>query len=199
MFHTVILGFHKIVGLYNLPAKKKKFHDAFLFKLFLIFLLGAKAAATVDILSHLIPSNRKVKKGNKFTRISFEESKRSILLYVANAGQVEDILKEREVRLKKEGLTRQPIIIYQGLKSESPEAVYVCLEEIKYTFDNFLEAFDIAFKLHFALDLRYSVESDQIWLLVQKVLYEIPIPEEIDLSNKLRTILPKFNQKERQT
>lgn len=167
--------------------------------------LGAKAAAVIDILSHLLPSNHRIPitvKVNRKTvvkrrKVTFEECKRSIILYVANPAEVKEKLKEREEKLRKENLTAQPIIIYQGSRDKNPEAVYVAYVDIIYTFQNFLEALDIAFKLHFALNLKFSIESEQIWLLLQKVIYEISFPPSTELSNVLEELLPKFEEEKK--
>lgn len=69
------------------------------------------------------------------------------------------------------------------------------LEDNLWHMDSPLRAFDLLFKLYMVFNLQYPIDSQQIWLVIQKALYNIdtkhdaPIPSVISLVNTLRILM----------
>lgn len=68
-------------------------------------------------------------------------------------------------------LTVQPFIIVCGEPSDLFS--YICIDQILYSVSSPLKAVDLCFKCIYALNASYAPESTQIWLLLQKAIYNI--------------------------
>lgn len=67
----------------------------------------------------------------------------------------------------------QPFIVTVGKDDENPEDMYVRVNSQMYKVCSFLKAVDICFKTIFALDAKYAIECQQVWLFIQKYFYGI--------------------------
>lgn len=86
-----------------------------------------------------------------------------------------DVTKVRETakqEARKNNLKVQPYIIIVGDLKKVSE-VYVCLDDTLYVIDSVLKAIDVCFKSFFVFQLEYPFDSQHIWLLMQKGMYNI--------------------------
>ncbi|XP_046590643.1 uncharacterized protein LOC124293551 [Neodiprion lecontei] len=85
---------------------------------------------------------------------------------------LETMLVKRKEKLRSYGLTCQPLIITVG-DPTSFSAIYVIVNEVKYAASNLIGAVDMCFKVHYALNAKYSPESETVWVFLQKFFYGI--------------------------
>lgn len=86
---------------------------------------------------------------------------------------LEDNIERQRTRAAVLNLTLQPFIIFVGLDASSINAYYVCIDKTLYKIESALKAIDICYKCFFVLHACYPKECQQIWLLIQKCLYEM--------------------------
>lgn len=79
---------------------------------------------------------------------------------------------QRLEKLRKYGLTQQPIVIAIGAVTNITD-VYVSINSIKYKCSDLIEGVDCCFKSFFALNAEYSSDSRPVWEFLQRI-YGIP-------------------------
>lgn len=84
-------------------------------------------------------------------------------------------LERLKEKLRKQGLTLQPLIILAGPLAKIDKA-YVCVNDILYSVDSVLDAIDLCFKTFIVFDSAYPVKSEKYWTVIQKSIYEIDFP-----------------------
>lgn len=70
-------------------------------------------------------------------------------------------------------VTAQPLTVLVGETLQSITAAYVCINDLRYRFDSPLKAIDICFKSFFALNAKFPIESEQVWVFIQKYVFQI--------------------------
>lgn len=71
--------------------------------------------------------------------------------------------------------TLQPFAVLVGLTLDNISQTFVYLTETRrYEVDTPLKALDVLFKSFFALNAQYPIESGQVWLFLQRVIWKIP-------------------------
>lgn len=88
----------------------------------------------------------------------------------------------------------QPYIITVGPSEEQIEFFYVCINTTLYTLPSLFEAFKTCFNTFHVFNAQYPVESRHLWLVIQKILFEIHTPWDVDFSHTGR-ILKLHNEK----
>ena len=66
----------------------------------------------------------------------------------------------------------QPFIIVQGDKY-NVENIYVIIDKIQYKCESVLKSIDLLFKLFFVLNIKYPVQSEHIWQLIEHGIFLI--------------------------
>ena len=89
-----------------------------------------------------------------------------------NHNGVDSALKNRAAVIEEQGLKDQPFILVIG-EGKSVKQHLVIVETARYHMTSFLQALDVCFKSYQSLLALYPVESFQVWLFIQKFLYEI--------------------------
>jgi len=89
--------------------------------------------------------------------------------------------------------TVQPYIIVVGNVENSITAAYVCINNNLWKLGSVLQAVDVCFKSFFALDAEYQVEAYNLWLFIQKALYDIYLLGERSVIN-ITTLINRLNQ-----
>ncbi|KAB0793119.1 hypothetical protein PPYR_12739 [Photinus pyralis] len=152
------------------------------------------------ILPYVIPTTTiRTKQGQ--WRPSRLEVKESFVLHVTDIGKLQHVVEARQDRLSKWKETLQPFIVIVGTEIEDPLDIYVRVETQLYKVCSFLKAVDICFKVFFALNARYPIECNQVWLFIQYMFYEIECPSDkksVGLStliNDLRNLRAKLKLK----
>lgn len=87
------------------------------------------------------------------------------------------IIKDRDAVMEVKDVRIGPyfICVANGFEVEK---IYFIFHEHHYDFDNVIEALGFAFKFFMSLNLEYPYESEQIWLFIQRVVYNIELEGE---------------------
>lgn len=100
---------------------------------------------------------------------------------VQDLKHVTDALKTRRAALLSVHKDIQPIIVTVGPTTTSIDQVYVAVAGSIYRLTSVMKAFDVCFQSYMALYLKYPLESERLWIFVQRVLYHI----ELDLDKNV--------------
>jgi hypothetical protein len=84
--------------------------------------------------------------------------------------ELDNELTQRQKLLHKYKLPFQPIIIAVG-PPEQLHGSYVVINSVKYSFNSLLAAVDFCFKSFYALNAKYSVDTEMIWIFIEKAVY----------------------------
>ena len=71
------------------------------------------------------------------------------------------------------GITLQPYIVVVGPTLSSIQEIHVMVDEIKYEVQSFFKAVDLCFKCFHFFNAKYPKQSEPVWLLLQKALYQL--------------------------
>jgi hypothetical protein len=83
-------------------------------------------------------------------------------------------IESRRKHLEEIESTFQPVLLFVGPTTDGSISSYVVLDsDIRYNCSSVFDAIDTTFKLIFALDVKYPRESEQIFLFLQQILYDI--------------------------
>ncbi|KAE9542344.1 hypothetical protein AGLY_003471, partial [Aphis glycines] len=122
--------------------------------------------------SVLIPTSRKVTRdenGKKsYIKYVIKDSQNSIIKITETASEMEALLKKMT---QKEGPI-QPCILIVGTLFD-PKQILIYFDTVKYMTFTILKAFDVCFKIFHVFNVEYPHESEDIWLFLQKVFYNI--------------------------
>lgn len=69
------------------------------------------------------------------------------------------------------GLTVQPYIIAVGPTLSEINTCYTIVDDLMYKIPSPLQALDTCFKIFHVLHATYPLESEHIWLIIQKSIY----------------------------
>ena len=116
---------------------------------------------------------------------------------------ISDLKSQRVAQMLKWNLTVQPYVIVTSLTELELDGFYVTIaEKVIYKLPNMFEALKFCFEAFFVFNIKYSFESENIWTLLQKLLWSCSTktdrkfatgehlvklygkPENIDQSNK---------------
>ncbi|KAK3932764.1 LOW QUALITY PROTEIN: Glutamate racemase 2 [Frankliniella fusca] len=123
-----------------------------------------------------------VKVGRAKIKPSTAESRDAFVLHVTEAAELQELIRERRDRYSKLKAPMQPYIaVVTG--EESVTASYVVIDDILWKVSSVLKAVEVCWKACFSLNCDYSREAQHLWLLVQKALYNISLPEDPVLSS----------------
>ena len=89
-------------------------------------------------------------------------------------------------------LTLQPLTVIVG-SIFNIEQTYVVINDTWYETKCLLKAVSFTFKFFFALDCAYPEKSKNIWLFIQRAVYDIKIPGE-KVGIKVKTIEKQLEQ-----
>lgn len=84
--------------------------------------------------------------------------------------QADDAIETQKINALTSGNPIQPKVYLIGNTSIIGNVI---LNEDKYIIQDPLEAFDVCFKIFWALNLKYPPESQTVWYTVQKLIYNI--------------------------
>ncbi|CAL1682707.1 unnamed protein product [Lasius platythorax] len=127
--------------------------------------------ATLSLMPHLFPVIT-IKKGKpKDWRPSREESEEAFLLHVKTIADLKIRLEERTTKLKSFGLTSQPIAVIVGPTFDEINQCFVCINQLRYEVETPLKAVDLVFKSCNALNIQYPPEVGQLFMFLQRAIY----------------------------
>lgn len=116
-----------------------------------------------------------IKKENKkvICKSTIKDSQDSFLMHVNVINDFERKIENYRTILINRSETLQPIIIAIGDDLLHTQQFVVFYDNIKYTFTNFISAFDCCFKIFHVLHLQYPKDNYNFWMFVQKYFYDI--------------------------
>lgn len=86
---------------------------------------------------------------------------------------MEEVMTLRKSKYLQWGLTLQPtMFIVQGCDS-SPALFYTTFDGISYQLPSLLRCLDACFKVTQVLNLKYNIECNNLWLFIQRKIYNI--------------------------
>ncbi|KAB0798717.1 hypothetical protein PPYR_09710 [Photinus pyralis] len=116
------------------------------------------------------------KKGTGVWKPSRVEITEGFICHVKIAGEIKPSLERRRSKLATYGLTLQPTPILVGEDFASLEKCYVAVDDVFYEVPTPLKAVDVAFSIIHALNACYPSEAEQVWLIIQRCVYELTTP-----------------------
>ncbi|KYQ49656.1 hypothetical protein ALC60_11270, partial [Trachymyrmex zeteki] len=81
----------------------------------------------------------------------------------------------------KKGLTVQPYILIVGSNLNNVHSYYVIINNKNYQLSTLLDALKFCFQTYFALDLKYAPESQHLWYLFQRELFNITSDKDVKI------------------
>lgn len=138
---------------------------------------------------------RIAKPNKKFWKPSIIESREGFVLHIVTISDLDRVIGERKVKFAELGFRIQPIIIIVGPTLTQIKEYLVWYDNINYKFDSFLMALDITFKLIFALNLKFNLESLQVWQFIQRQMYNITTRYDEKLYSAVNVFITELNQK----
>ena len=102
------------------------------------------------------------------------------ILFAQTYADLEPKWNERMTKLRRYGLTQQPIVIAIGT-IENITAAYIAINENQYESPTILDAVDRCFKSFFALNAEYPSDSKPVWEFIQRI-YGIDFPKRQKIS-----------------
>lgn len=88
-------------------------------------------------------------------------------------GDIENTIGNRKLKLKNLGLSVQPYLIVVGSNWNTITDFYLIIDDHTIKCDTVLGAIDLLFKTFHVFNARYPLESEHIWLAIQKWIYNI--------------------------
>lgn len=112
-----------------------------------------------------------------------ERSEQSFFQVTGSRSELEQKISTRKKFEDLKALEPTPTI-YESNTGSKTDYVLV-FGEFRYPFDDFLQAFDAAFKLINFLNMPFPRESIKFWTIIQALLYELPV----DVTGRMCSII----------
>lgn len=163
---------------------------------FLSPFLDFKNAIVASLLpAFILPSMKIAKKEKKkFWRPTIIESREGFALHVLTISDLDRAISDRKAKFAELGIRLQPMVIIIGSKLTEIKEYFVWYDDITYKFHSFLATLDITFKLIFALNLNFNVESLQVWQFVQKKMYNITTKYDLKIQSAVNAFILDIDQ-----
>ncbi|XP_071576013.1 uncharacterized protein [Temnothorax nylanderi] len=147
----------------------------------------SKLAITIQLLSYMIPPKQKVKQKCSVTKKHYNKasialSRDSMIKYVATSADITKIRQEASDQAKETQTSVQPYVIIV-VSIENVDHLYVTIDDVLYSTESTLEAFDICFKAFHVLKINYPDASKHLWMLIHRGLYKFQTQWDISFSN----------------
>lgn len=108
---------------------------------------------------------------------SIGNSIESFVIEINTVAQLLEIVQKKKAFYQKMGFTLQPFLAFCVVTKQ----YIVCIDEYFYTFETFLVALDVLFKVFFVFELKYPIECTKFWQFVQTYFYNIPPCSDVDV------------------
>ncbi|KAF7987574.1 hypothetical protein HCN44_003437 [Aphidius gifuensis] len=129
-----------------------------------------KIASKIKLLSFLMPPHDRA---NKLIKTTVVDVHKSMILHVQTADAINNAIMTRSRMLKSLNKNLQPTLTVVGVDFDHLDEFICCINNVKWKCDDFLTAFDRIFKSYFVLDVNYPYESEVIWGVIQRHLYQV--------------------------
>ncbi|XP_011494538.1 PREDICTED: uncharacterized protein LOC105359609 [Ceratosolen solmsi marchali] len=138
----------------------------------------------IQLLPYLIPPITKIKTGSGIiVKPTICESSEGFVIYCKTSESIAQKVEFRSDRYKNWNVAVQPCIVLQGPQPHDIKSAYVSLHQQLWELDSPIRALDLAFKLYQVFNLHYPADCEQLWLVVQKIVYNITTPFDKKLTN----------------
>ncbi|KAL6434730.1 hypothetical protein ACFW04_006218 [Cataglyphis niger] len=121
---------------------------------------------------YLFPVNTIRKGKGRNWRSSRKESQEGFLLHVNTIADLETRLQERTTKLQLFGQPSQPIAVIVGPSFDEIKQCFIVINTFRYEVETLLKAVDLVFKLCNTLNIRYPLEVGQLFMFLQRAVYE---------------------------
>ncbi|CAH0551750.1 unnamed protein product [Brassicogethes aeneus] len=101
------------------------------------------------------------------------EIDQAFILHVNNIQDLHGEIERRESKYQNLKLTFQPTPIIVGKDLDSVTHCYVKINSVLFEVETPLKAVEVTFKAIHVLNALYAVESEQVWLLIQKGVFKL--------------------------
>lgn len=125
----------------------------------------------IRLLCAVLKPRRQKQKNGLTWQPTIIDSMNSICIDVDSTIELENMISKKKSFYLNVGLTIQPMIF--KINSNETTSYNVYFDGNFYSFNNFLQSFDICFKMFIVLNLKYPVESEKIYLFCQHYFYKI--------------------------
>lgn len=134
---------------------------------------GRDAIVFWSLHGYLVPTQKIVKKdsnGKKSTiKFTIRDSQESFVYFGKSHQEIEDHL----MYLKNRKECIQPFIMCVGEDISKITDIYMYFDDVKYSFNSFLRAVDILFKIFYVFNFSFPIESSMFWNFIELYCFEI--------------------------
>ncbi|XP_067213606.1 uncharacterized protein [Linepithema humile] len=137
-----------------------------------VFTRDGEKIVTLFLMPYLFPVNT-IRNGKACNwRPSRKESEEGFLLHVNTIADLETRLQERTAKLQAFDQPLQPIAVIIGPSFDEIKQCFVVINTFRYEVETPLKAVDLVFKSCNALNIRYPLEVGQLFMFLQRAIYE---------------------------
>ncbi|XP_073964093.1 uncharacterized protein isoform X1 [Choristoneura fumiferana] len=124
-----------------------------------------KIPVQITLLGYLIPPKGRISRKIKFSSTEVIES---LIVRTDDAGNIDTIIKKKKEKSASRVLQSvQPYILVLG-KLHDFSALYIVIDDVKYSFESAAKAFDVLFKIYHVLHAKYPDAANYLYLVIQK-------------------------------
>ncbi|CAH0561713.1 unnamed protein product [Brassicogethes aeneus] len=128
-------------------------------------------AIHLNLLPILIPPKGRTCFKNKNWKFSGGEVLESFLLHSVTVTETTQLIEKHNRQVfEKKGIF-QPFILIEGQSLREIKNIFVVAGDKKFQFDSLITALDFNFKLFHVGNFHYPIESEYLWLMIQKCVY----------------------------
>ncbi|KAI8427232.1 hypothetical protein MSG28_014830 [Choristoneura fumiferana] len=120
-----------------------------------------KIPVQITLLGYLIPPKGRISRKIKFSSTEVIES---LIVRTDDAGNIDTIIKKKKEKSASRVLQSvQPYILVLG-KLHDFSALYIVIDDVKYSFESAAKAFDVLFKIYHVLHAKYPDAANYLYL-----------------------------------
>ncbi|KXJ71642.1 hypothetical protein RP20_CCG020066 [Aedes albopictus] len=130
---------------------------------------------------------------------SVRTAQQDVILFGVTDEQVNAKLIEREAMYALYDIPIGPVLVFRGNDFRTLTGSYeVHYEDVVYRFDSAVRAIDVLVKFSTVFGLEYSKICRRVWLFICSFIYDLPVAEQYESTNKLIRLLapclPEYDQ-----
>lgn len=101
-------------------------------------------------------------------------------MFFQNNEDIYEFIERQRDKVQQYQKTLQPFVIIVGKDFQNITDTYVIVDKQPFRFDTVVRAVDVCFKVNFALNTEYQIQSKSLWLFLQQAVYNIRLQNDID-------------------
>lgn len=126
------------------------------------------------LIAYLLNVNTvRVKTAQKIWRPTKAEVQEGFISRVTTCAEIKDTINGRQRKLNELHVSVQPYVLIVGKDLNDVTGYYVIVDDVMYSVSNIMSAVDCCFKVIWALNASYSVESHDVWAFLQQSCYQL--------------------------